>query len=106
MLILGARGLVGSANGATISDSYASGNVGTIGYTNIGGLVGNVTSSTISNSYYGGTTITGTNYLGGLFGTYDLASTISNSYYNINNTTIKGISGVVTLGGYIQSTIW
>lgn len=93
-------GLVGSANGAIITDSYASGNVGNnTDYNTMGGLVGSVTSSVISNSYYSGGIINGGNYLGGLFGTYDLASTISNTYYNINNTTIKGASGVITLGG-------
>ncbi|MDY3205013.1 MAG: filamentous hemagglutinin N-terminal domain-containing protein [Arcobacter sp.] len=92
-------GLVGSADNATITNSYASGNVGVNGYNYIGGLVGNVTNSNISNSYYGGTTINGSYYLGGLFGTYDLASNITNSYYNVNDTTIKGASGVVTLGG-------
>lgn len=92
-------GLVGSADNATITNSYASGNVGVNGYNYIGGLVGNVTNSNISNSYYGGTTINGSYYLGGLFGTYDLASNITNSYYNVNDTTIKGLNGVVTLGG-------
>ncbi|MDX9900250.1 MAG: GLUG motif-containing protein, partial [Aliarcobacter sp.] len=93
-------GLVGSANGAFITDSYASGNVGNNTYYNtMGGLVGSLTGSTISNSYYGGTTINGGLYLGGLFGTYDLASDITNSYYNVSSTIIKGVSGVVTLGG-------
>jgi filamentous hemagglutinin family protein len=102
-------GLAGSVTSGTISNSYASGAIGSAGSSNtVGGLVGSVTTSTISNSYYSGTTIAGNLYLGGLFGSWDLASTISNSYYNVSTTTIKGNSGVVTLGGLYTDlyTVW
>jgi filamentous hemagglutinin family protein len=93
-------GLVGSDVGATITDSYVSGNVagnGSIGAANnVGGLVGAMGGGSISNSYSAGTvSSTGSGYwVGGLVGVV-YAGTVSNSYSTANVTGTQLVGGLV-----------
>ena len=87
-------GLVGSSYGA-ISNAYATGSVS--GPTDVGGLVGLTYGSTLSNSYSTGT-VTGVSNTGGLVG-YNQFGTISSSYWNISaNPTLPGIGGGTVTG--------
>ena len=87
-------GLVGSSYGA-ISNAYATGSVS--GPTDVGGLVGLTYGSTLSNSYSTGT-VTGVSNTGGLVG-YNQFGAISTSYWNISaNPTLPGIGGGTVTG--------
>jgi filamentous hemagglutinin family protein len=87
-------GLVGYNYSGTVSDSYATGNVG--GVSNVGGLVGNnSTTSAVNNSYATGR-VTGANYVGGLVG-------INKDTGAINSSNATGeVSGIgKTIGGLV-----
>ncbi|HOC58887.1 MAG TPA: GLUG motif-containing protein, partial [Smithellaceae bacterium] len=91
-------GLVGSNSGAIVN-SYATGAVtGSQDY--VGGLVGqNYSNGSITDSYATGSVTGSGGNIGGLVG-YDSGNgTITNSHYNIDAVSIKGATGVVTLGG-------
>ena len=89
-------GLVG-ANGGTISNSYATGDV-TASESYVGGLVG-YSGGTITNSYATGD-VDGTYMVGGLVG-YS-SGTITNSYANIDGDVIGTELYVGGLAGYAQ----
>ena len=93
-------GLVGSNNGS-ISASYATGAVNSDGGTYVGGLVGS-NGYTIGNSYSTGN-VSGASYVGGLVGNDASTNGISNSHYNIDQVSINGASGWVTVGGLYQA---
>ncbi|MDP2145060.1 MAG: GLUG motif-containing protein, partial [Gallionella sp.] len=85
-------GLVGYGQG-TISNSYNTGTVSSIGGGYIGGLVGNNSYGTINTSYTTGN-VSGTNYVGGLVG--------NNSYGTINTSYTTGnVSGNQRIGGLV-----
>ena len=87
-------GLVGSSY-STISNAYATGSVN--GLTDVGGLVGFTYGSTLSNSYSTGT-VTGASNTGGLVG-YNQFGSISSSYWNTStNPTLPGIGGGTVTG--------
>jgi filamentous hemagglutinin family protein len=87
-------GLVGSSYG-TISNAYATGSVS--GPIDVGGLVGLTYGSMLSNSYSTGT-VTGANNTGALVG-YNQFSSISTSYWNTStNPALPGIGGGTVTG--------
>lgn len=89
-------GLVGRNDyGATITDSYATGNVDGTVY--VGGLVGqNKDDATVTNSYANGN-VNGTNYIGGLVGSNENGGIITNS---CTTGDAIGINYVGGLAGY------
>ena len=84
-------GLMGYADGATISKSYSSSNIEAP--LMAGGLVGQSDSSTIDYSFFNGT-VAGIESTGGLVG-YALRGTISNSYTN-GSVSDNGEAGSIT----------
>jgi len=83
-------GLVGLNSGATVNNSYATGNVS--GNYFVGGLVGENGNGTVSNSYTTGS-VSGSDYVGGLVG--ENFSTVSNSYAT------GSVSGTNYVGGLV-----
>ncbi|MBI9032492.1 hypothetical protein JEZ13_10910, partial [bacterium] len=91
-------GLVGLADGTTISDSYSTGPVS--GTQSIGGLVGyGSRGCTISNSYSTGQ-VSGESRVGGLVGYGSMGCTISNSY------STGPVSGESRVGGLVGSSFF
>jgi len=87
-------GLAGMSAGA-VSNAYATGSVS--GPTDVGGLVGLTYGSTLSNSYSTGT-VTGVSNTGGLVGDNQFG-TISTSYWNTSaNPTLPGVGGGTVTG--------
>ncbi|MGK5010761.1 YDG domain-containing protein, partial [Janthinobacterium sp. MDB2-8] len=95
--VSGVGGLVAdNTSGASITNSYATGTVTANG--SVGGLVGINNKATISNSYASGnvikTSVTGTAF-GGLVGSANSTSVISNSYALGNVTGWTSVGGIV-----------
>jgi len=97
--------LAGSHSG-TISNSYATGNVGGSSY--VGGLVGYNNGGTISNSYATGS-VSGSSYVGGLVGDNNGGSVINSlagavvSGNSMNGLIAKKPNQTSTLGGLVGS---
>ena len=87
--------LVGYANGASITSSYAVG-VNISGVHNVGGLVGSGLFAHITSSYAESRVVSGDSYIGGLVGSGGRA-TITSSYAVVR--TVRGTSGVGGLVG-------
>ncbi len=98
-------GLVGQANGGSITNSYAGGFVA--GVYDVGGLVG-LNSGTIENSYAAGTgTVKGSIEVGGLVGAN--IGTISDSYAATGNvsSTVGSVGGLIGSNtGTVNASFW
>jgi len=81
-------GLVGKNNGATISDSYAAGNVS--GSINVGGLNGFVSGGTVSDSYSLGSA-SGTTHVGGSVGSS--GGTFTDVFWDMETSGIGATQG-------------
>ena len=88
-------GLVGGADGGTVSNCHATGTM--TGNDWVGGLVGGAGEGTVSNCYATGT-VTGKNGVGGLVGGIEAESTVSDSYSTGN---VIGSSGSWWIGGLV-----
>ncbi|MBT0571085.1 filamentous hemagglutinin N-terminal domain-containing protein [Curvibacter sp. CHRR-16] len=89
---VGVGGLVGLAQNATISNSYATGSVTGSGSSYVGGLVGVIaknSSVTISNSYATGA-VSGANQVGGLVGGQASGNSVSAYSVSISNSYATG----------------
>ena len=86
--------LVGYAQGASISDSSAEGEVNASGY-DVGGLVGDGKDSIITSSYVAGMSVIGYGNVGGLVGSGH-AARIMSSYAEVED-----INGISQLGGLV-----
>jgi filamentous hemagglutinin family protein len=106
-------GLVGymeadQSNGASIINSYASGDV--VGFNNTGGLVGNNYKGTITDSYTTGSVV-GNDYTGGLVGfhlSYDEYGNISASYALgdvLGHNRVGGLAGTIKNEGNSVTSI-
>ncbi len=98
-------GLVGySANGGTISNSYATGSVSGNNY--VGGLVGNAGGTHIINSYATGN-VNGGSYVGGLVGEMGMFTFAGNTHATGNVTgsgsSVGGLIGKVNYGSISNS---
>ena len=86
-------GLSGNNFGATISNCYATGNVGISGAAGVGGgLVGAIGGDTITNSYSTGSKIASPGTFNGAIGDGSGGSTVSASYWDVQTSGI-GASG-------------
>ncbi|HML42789.1 MAG TPA: GLUG motif-containing protein, partial [Hyphomicrobium zavarzinii] len=92
-------GLAGGASSATISGSYATGNVTSTG-NSVGGLLGGGTQTTVLSSYASGT-VQGAESVGGLIGSLAYGSTLSKSYAT---GAVSGTTQVGGLVGYLRET--
>jgi uncharacterized repeat protein (TIGR02543 family) len=97
----GVGGLVGGAEGCTVSDSYSTGSViGSSGSSSVGGLVGGMNDSIVSNSYAAGTVTSGAGGegSGGLVGRMQINASVSNCYAT---GTVTGGTGGNFTGGLV-----
>ena len=93
----GIGGLVGTANGGSIINAYATGNVS--GTRNVGGLVGRSSNTTITNTYASGN-ISGASNIGALIGNNGYLSRIVASFW-LSSISSQGIGN--TDGGTIDN---